>query len=161
MARAGEDVMPSVRKTPARAFLSALCLLVFALSGCKLIDQTTFGAKPEPPAPDLLAEALKPDSRIPLVDIRFDGSETAYGQELQRALEMAEARRPEAQYDVVAVAAAKGNADEQIKAADQASTAARAVIDQMIGFGINPSAIRLLARTEPGISVQEVRIYVR
>ncbi len=141
----------------ATVLIAALVLPV----GCHLVDQTDFGAKPAPPAPDQLAEAMRPNATVPLVAIRYDGGESAYGPALQRAVEMAEARRADPRYEVVAVVPAKGSPAEQVAAAEQAGEDARDVADRLLALGVTAAAIRLSARTEPGLTAREVRVYLR
>jgi type IV pilus biogenesis protein CpaD/CtpE len=140
--------------------------VVFALllccGGCKLVDQTTFGAKPVPPAPDQLSEALKPDSRVPLVIIRSANNTLAAQQDaLRTAVDLAQARKPDAKYDVVTVVPARLTPDQQIAAAEQTQRDATDVMDQLSDLGVDPAQMSLEVRSDPAILQRELRIYVR
>lgn len=137
-------------------------ILLFWCSGCKLVDQTTFGAKPIPPAPDQLTEALKPDSRVPLVTIRYaDNAAVAQHEALRTAVDLAQARKPDAKYDVVTVVPARLTPDQQIAAAEQTQRDATDVMSQLADLGVDPTRMTLAVRTDPAILERELRIYVR
>src|SRR5207248_1539322 len=98
-----------------RSAVVVLC----CVAGCKLVDQTTFGGRPETPPPDALTRALQPGPPVPLVRIVFNGGQVAYAQQLRLAVLMAEGRRPGIQYDLVTVVPARGNPADQVAAARQ------------------------------------------
>ena len=68
-----------------------------------MVDQTTFAPDPEPPAPAQVATTAQADRRVPLLTVRFDVPNPAYGDLLRYAVQTAEARDPNVQYDVVTV----------------------------------------------------------
>jgi hypothetical protein len=144
-----------------RLALPALLALLPLLTGCKLVDQTTFGGKPQKPPPDMLTEALRPGPPIPLVTIVFNGGEVAYVDELRLAVQMAEARKPDVRYDLVTVVPARGDPSDQVKAARQGEPDAIAVADEMINLGVDPTRMQMSARTDPRLNARELRIYVR
>ncbi len=144
----------------ARVRLLAL-LPILVLAGCKLVDQTTFGAKPQRPPADLLTRALQPGPAVPLVTVIFNGGQVAYAQQLRLAVLMAEARKPDARYDLVTVVPARGTPAEQEAAAKAGQPDAIAVADEMNGLGVDPPRIHFSARTEPDVKFRELRIYVR
>jgi type IV pilus biogenesis protein CpaD/CtpE len=136
--------------------------LLLCCTGCKLVDQTTFGAKPIPPAPDQLSEALKPDSRVPLVIILAANREVAaQEQALRTAVDLAQARKPDAKYDVVTVVPGHLTPDQQIAAAEQTQGDATDVMDQLAELGVDPARMSLQVRADPAILQRELRIYVR
>lgn len=135
-------------------------LFLLLLAGCKVVDQTTFGAKPVAPPPDLLTQALRSNSTVPLVVIRFNGGEGAYVDQLRMAVLMAEARRPDAQYDVVTVVPTTGDPAKDAQTATAGQADAAAVGDLMENLGVEPTRIRLSARTEPEAKMRELRVYV-
>jgi hypothetical protein len=137
------------------------CLVIVALQGgCKLVDQTTFGAKAQPPAPDLLTEALAEGSRIPLVVIRYDGTPAVFDDALNNAAEMALDRKPDVIFNLVTVVPAKGSADDQSKAIEGGTSDLTDVMGQLANDGVNPERIHLSARADPAISAREIRVYV-
>jgi len=132
-------------------------------AGCALVDQTTFGAKPTPPAPDQITVALATRSLMPLVVIRGDGA--AYDDALRTAVDLAQARRPGASYDLVVVVPAGGvrgnDLDGQIAQAERSEGEATDVMAKLTDYGVDPERIHLAVRAEPEVSVPELRIYVR
>jgi len=144
------------------ATYSAALALLLCCSGCKLVDQTTFGARLAPPAPDQLTEALKPDSRVPLVIIRYAATDVVPQVEaLRTAVELAQARKPDAKFDVVTVVPARVTPDQQIAAAQQTQRDATDVMEQLSDLGVDPARMSLGVRADPAISERELRIYVR
>jgi len=131
-----------------------------ALAGCKLVDQTTFGAKPEPPGVDQLSLALREPDRIPLAVIRFDGPDSAYAEALDNAVDAAEQRKPDVVFDVVSVVPGKGSAAEQEAAVATTQQDAVGLVGRMVDAGADPEKIHLAARVDPAILAREVRVYV-
>jgi hypothetical protein len=140
------------------ALAAALGLLT---GGCKIIDQTTFGAKPEPPPPDLIAEALKPGSTVPLVAIRFDGTPINYDAALKNALDMAQTRKPDAKYRVVTVVPQTGDPAKDSAAIEKGTYDVLRLEDAMMSDGIRFDDISVAARAEKGVTAREIRIYVQ
>lgn len=138
-----------------------IILLALLPCGCALVDQTTFGARPVAPAPDQLAMALRSNGAIPLVTIRYDGAAFTYDDALATAIEAAEARKPDATFDVVTAVPAKGAPAEQVRTIEQGQSDAAEVMSKMAADGITPDRIHLSARTDPTITAREVRVYVR
>jgi hypothetical protein len=131
-----------------------------ALSGCKLIDQTTFAPAPEPvPAQ---APALPPvDTRHPLVTIGTEQPNPQYNAMLSYAVHAAEGRDASVQYDVFAVVPAKGAPAAQIKAAGEAQDDAIEVMKAIMALGVPAERIHLGVRSDPTIRANQVRVYVR
>ena len=134
--------------------------VVLGLGGCKVIDQTTFGAKPQKPPPDMLARALAPGPPVPLVTIVFNGGQVAYTDQLRLAVLMAEGRHPGLQYDLVTVVPARGTPSEQEAAAQAGNADAIDVADEMDSLGVDPAHIHFSARTDADVNARELRIYV-
>lgn len=139
----------------------AVLLLGVGTTGCRLVDQTTFGAKPQKPPPDYLTQALQPGPALPLVTIVFNGGEVAYQDELRLAVQMAEGRKPGVQYDLVTVVPDKGAPADQVAAAKTGESDAIDVATQMSELGVDPTHIHMAARTDPNVNARELRIYVR
>ena len=144
------------RACPVAVAVAALIML----GGCKIIDQTTFGAKPVAPAPDFVAEALKPGSKLPLMTVRFDGTPFNYDTQLKSVLELAQTRRPDAKYHVVTVVPASGDPEKDSRAIENGRYDVRRLEDAMTNDGIPGDDISTPARTEKGITAREIRIYV-
>ena len=148
--------MPLIKPRARPVALAALALL----GGCKLIDQTTFGAKPVSPSPDFVAEALKPGSRLPLMTVRFDGTPFNYDAQLKSVLDLAQTRRPDAKYHVVTVVPASGDPEKDSRVIENGRYDVRRLEDAMTNDGVAGDDIRTSARTEKGVTAREIRIYV-
>ncbi len=148
--------MPLIKPRARPVALAALALL----GGCKLIDQTTFGAKPVSPSPDFVAEALKPGSRLPLMTVRFDGTPFNYDTQLKSVLDLAQTRRPDAKYHVVTVVPASGDPEKDSRVIENGRYDVRRLEDAMTNDGVAGDDIRTSARTEKGVTAREIRIYV-
>ncbi|HET7881072.1 MAG TPA: hypothetical protein VFL55_09310 [Acetobacteraceae bacterium] len=122
------------------------------LTGCKLIDQTTFAPSPEASAAK--PEAPKADPRTPLVTIGYGTPAPDYQDMLRYAVREAETRMPGVQYDVVAMLPAGADA----AAAQQRVTE---VMRDIMAQGVSDTRIHLGLRTEPAGGPQQVRVYVR
>lgn len=132
-----------------------------SLTGCKLIDQTTFAPAPEAPVVPPRAALPHIDPRTPLVVIGFAGPAPDYREMLGYAIRAAEARDAAVQYDVFAVVPSKGDPAAQVQAAGDAQTDAIAVMKAIIAQGVPAARVHLGVRSDPGIDANEVRVYVR
>ena len=148
--------MPLIKPRARPVALAALALL----GGCKLIDQTNFGAKPVSPSPDFVAAALKPGSRLPLMTVRFDGTPFNYDTQLKSVLDLAQTRRPDAKYHVVTVVPASGDPEKDSRVIENGRYDVRRLEDAMTNDGVAGDDIRTSARTEKGVTAREIRIYV-
>jgi hypothetical protein len=130
-----------------------------SVSGCTLIDQTTFAPAPEAkPVQVVLPHA---DPRVPLVTIGFDHPDPQYQAMLGYAVRAAEAHDAEVQYDVVGVVPAKGPPAQQVEAAGAAQQDALGVMKAIILMGVPAERIHLGVRSDPAIDGDQVRVYVR
>ena len=152
----------SVRPKPAQTGiwswpqLARLGLVCVALSGCKLIDQTTFAPAPEakPPAQAQPAAPLRVDPRTPLAVIDFSTPEPEYHGPLSYAVRAAQARDRGVEFDVVGVT----------RSADDASIAQSHAVDvmrTMMTERVPASQLHLGLQTDPATPANEVRVYVR
>ncbi len=138
-----------------------LLLAALALGGCKLIDQTTFSPAAEAPAPAQLAALPPLQSGPALLSIRYGTPNPQYGDALRTAVVAAEQQRPGAQYDVVAVVPVPRDPVLQLRDLNQGRQDATGVMRAMMALGVPDTRIALGARTDPAITVREVRVYVR
>lgn len=130
---------------------TSVMLVALLLAGCKLIDQTTFA-----PSPEAKAETVtqpKADSRTPLITINFAESSPDYQGLLRFALNAAETRDPQVEYDVVAMLPGSSDAAAGQKHALE-------VMRAMIAQGVPASRIHLGLRTALAGGAPEVRVYV-
>jgi len=122
------------------------------LTGCKLIDQTTFAPSPDAkPAP---AQAQKVDARTALITINYTEPNPSYQDVLRYAVREAETRAPGVQYDVVAILPSGADA---AAAQRRSAEVMRSIMDQ----GVPADRIHLGLRATPAGSPQEIRVYVR
>jgi hypothetical protein len=136
-----------------------MLLAGLSLSGCKLIDQTTFAPAPE--ATTVQVTLPRIDPRTPLVTIGYDLPDPPYQEMLGYAVHAAEARDAAVQYDVFAVVPAKGAPAQQVQAAGAAQQDAVGVMKAIMALGVPAARIHLGLRSDPAIGVNQVRIYVR
>lgn len=134
-------------------FLS-LPLLLFALAGCKLIDQTTFSPEldQEQAATSAASSPIRAVGQVALVTIRYDTPDPAFQDPLSFAIRAAEQRRPGGEYDVMGVSTA---ADASRTARESA-----AIMEAMVKLGVTATRIHLRARIDPAQKVREVRVHL-
>ena len=129
-------------------------LMLLALGGCKLIDQTTFAPELESEQSTVAASIpSRPTSQTALITIRYDTPAPAFRDQLAFAVRSVEQRRPGGQYEVVGVSS---TAD-----ATQTGRDSAAVMEGMVKLGVNDTRIGLGARIDPAQAVREVRVYLR
>ena len=99
--------------------------------------------------------------RRPLVVIRFDRPDVAYQQQLYQAVSKTLEQRPDAQFDLVAVAPAAGGAADGALGQSQSRRYANQVMRSLTDMGLPASRVSLAATTNPGSATNEVHVYVR
>jgi hypothetical protein len=97
----------------------------------------------------------------PLVVIRFDRPNVDYQQILYAALNQALQSRPNADFQVVAVAPTKGNAASVQIAQTTARQHAQEVMRSMTDMGVPATRLGVASATDPGAAASEVRVFVR
>ncbi len=97
----------------------------------------------------------------PLVVIRFDRPKPSYEQALYTAVSRALERRPQAVFDVVAVATTKGNQAQAALAQTNSKRQAEQVVRSLTDMGLPPSRVRLSSTTSSSAQTNEVHLYVR
>ena len=100
-------------------------------------------------------------TRRPLVVIRFDRPNVAYEQALYTAVSRALDRRPNATFDLVAVAPERGSAAQVAVASNTSKRNAESVLRSLSDMGLPLQRVRLSAMTSGAASTNEVHIYVR
>jgi len=119
--------------------------------------------------PTLLASAASPMPVTggmmagvpPLVVIRFDRANVQYEQILYTALAQALEARPDAGFEVVAVAPTAGTAAAVQLAQSEARRNAEAVMRAMSDMGVPATRLALSSTTDPSVPTNEVRVFVR
>jgi hypothetical protein len=133
--------------------LSMAVVVLAALTGCHLVDQTDFRPKPPapPPAPPPVPD---PETRAPLVTIDYAKANPDYTTALTAAIHAVESKRPGVLYDVVAVA---GDSNAALAARPHAAE----VMIAIEADGVIPARVQLGLRIDPGRKIPQVRVYLR
>ena len=100
------------------------------------------------------------DGRQPLVVIRFDQPNPPYQQALYTAVARALERRPQAQFDLVAIASNQGNTGQAALNQNQSRRNAERVLRTLTDMGLPAGRISLSSTTSATTS-NEVHVYVR
>jgi len=123
--------------------------------GQSLVNRTI---RTEPP----LAQSSAPiSSRRPLVVIRFDRETVNYQQALYNAVNRVLERRPNAAFDLVAVAPTAGGPAQVALNTGKSRRAAEQVLRNLTEMGLPASRIAMSARTSAQAQANEVHLYLR
>jgi hypothetical protein len=144
-----------------RANLSTLSLAVQngEFYGGSLANQA-FGT-PRPPDRAGTGPAAKVGSEQPLVVIRFDGRDPDYEQPLYNAISRALDRRPQAAFDVVAVAPRSQEQAQTSLNRAKARRLAERVLRSLNEMGLPPNRVTLSATTSQNVQNNQVHVYLR
>jgi hypothetical protein len=96
-----------------------------------------------------------------LVVIRFDTANPDYQQALYQAVSQALARRPNAAFDLVAVAPQSGGSAQIALNSNIAQRDADQVMRSLLSMGLTADRISMSAATSPTAQVIEVQLYIR
>jgi hypothetical protein len=99
--------------------------------------------------------------RRPLIVIRFNQPKVSYQQSLYTAINRVLQRRPQAGFDLVAVASGRGSAAQATVAANKSKRNAEKVLRSLSEMGLPLQRVRLSAKTSANAKSNEVHIYVR
>lgn len=99
--------------------------------------------------------------RRPLVVIRFDRANPSYEQALYTAVNRALERKPDARFEVVAVAPGKGSQAQVALAASNSKKNAESVVRSLTNMGLPADRVRLSSRTNNNVQSSEVHVLVR
>jgi len=142
-----------------RANLSTLSLAIKngEFYGTSLANQA-YGA-PSPPTSAGGAERVGQSQ--PLVVVRFDKDNVNYEQALYNAISRALDRRPQAGFDVVAVAPQTGQQAQTALNRSKARRYAERVLRSLNEMGLPPNRVSLSSTTSQNVQSNEVHVYVR
>ena len=140
------------------AFLAAALL---PLTGCHLLDRSDFAPRAKTPPTTELTSAALPNTRKPLVTIRYEAPNPPYEGALAQAVQAAESRAPNLIYDVVAVIPQNNDPIAQMDAVTRGREEAANVMRAVMGQNVPDTRIRLAARIDQDATALEVRVYVR
>lgn len=146
-----------MRLQPVATLLAAL-----ALTGCKLVDQTTFYAPKQTPA---AAAKPAPPPAAPqtgaLLTIDLTGGEPDYETQLAEAVREALAAKPDIIFQVVSMVPQKGTEVPTWDQAEAVTVWGRRVADRIAEDGVQTGQIELGLKVTPGLDHGEIRVYVR
>lgn len=108
-----------------------------------------------------VAGPIATTGRSPLVVIRFDRADVPYQQALYTAVSKTLERRPNALFDLVAVAPAKGGQARVALNSQKARQHAENVVRSLIEMGLPPNRVAVSAQTMAQADNNEVHLYVR
>ncbi|MFL2668730.1 MAG: hypothetical protein ACJ0HT_04040, partial [Alphaproteobacteria bacterium] len=100
-------------------------------------------------------------ARRPLVRIPFDRPNVSYQQALYTAVNRVLKRKPQAGFDLVAVASGKGSAAQVTVASNKSKRYAQKVLRSLMDMGLPLQRVRLSAMTNGDSKSNEVHLYVR
>jgi hypothetical protein len=113
-----------------------------------------------PMAQGVPTSALGSDGRRPLVVIRFDRPDVQYDQALYNAVSRTLERRPNATFEVAAVAPSTGGAGRVALNSNQARRNAEAVVRSLQRMGLPQQRVAITSRTSDQALANEVHLYV-
>jgi hypothetical protein len=108
------------------------------------------------------AGAPKPTAdRRPLVVINFDRNDVPYQQALYNAVSRVLEKRPDAVFDLVAVAPSTGGQARVALNSNKARRQAEGVLRSLIEMGLPPARVAVSAKTSAGTRTNQVHLYIR
>lgn len=97
----------------------------------------------------------------PLVTIRFDKAKVDYQQILYAALTQALQSRPGASFSIVAVSPTRGTVTAVQLSQTQAQRYAQEVLRSMTDMGVPAARLAVQSQTDPSVTSNEVRVFIR
>jgi hypothetical protein len=104
---------------------------------------------------------LDTTGRRPLVVIRFDRIDIPFEQALYNAVKKVLERRPDATFDLVAVAPANGDEATIALNSSKSRRHAENVLRSLVDMGLPPSRVAVSGKTATNTDVNEVHLYLR
>ena len=129
--------------------------------GASLINQAIFSASASGGMVPAALPSPNISARRPLVVIRFDRDKVPYEQAVYNAVSKVLERRPDASFDLVAVAPTGGGAGRVALESNKARRQAEGVMRSLVDMGLPPGRIAMMASTSPSATTNEVHLYVR
>ena len=116
-------------------------------------------ASAAPPA--MSKGAVDVSGRRPLVVIRFDRPNVPFQQALYNAVSRVLERRPNAAFDMIAVAPASGGPARVALNSTKARRHAEGVLRSLIEMGLPPNRVAVSGKTSDAAKINEVHLYLR
>jgi len=135
-------------------------LAALALAGCHLVDQRDFDAKAgrKPEGPKVAAVPFHGPPA--LVTIRFDQPDPDYDAVLADGVHRAMARKPDVLFTVLTLVPLAGSPDAQLAAETAAAASGRSIAASIVADGAEPGQVEQAVRSEPNLTLKEVRVIV-
>lgn len=115
----------------------------------------------QPLMPGAMETPLLSDLGKPLVVIRFDRANVSYERQLYNAVSRALERRPDASFTLITVSPARPNPAAEALGTSQARKNADNVMRSLADMGLPATRVTLSSRTDPGVDVNEIQLFVR
>ena len=130
-----------------------------AVAGCTLVDRRTFEGRDHAPAAADVARAKLPP--LPFVTIDMANPDEDFRPSLANAVEAAEARKSDVEFDVLAPIPTTKTQDVQAEFAKNGE-ADTATVASALGYaGVSMDRVHVGFTGDPGNPSREVRIYLR
>jgi hypothetical protein len=110
---------------------------------------------------NMAGNPLDTTGRRPLVVIRFDRTDIAYEQALYNAVKKVLERRPDATFDLVAVAPSHGDEATIALNSSKSRRNAENVLRSLVDMGLPPARVAVSGKTAGNTDVNEVHLYLR
>ena len=107
------------------------------------------------------AKAADITGRRPLVVIRFDKPNVAYQQAVYTAISRVLEKRPDAAFDLVAVAPGAGGPARVAVNSNKSRRHAESVLRSLVEMGLPPNRVAIAGTTSDAANTNEVHIYLR
>ena len=125
---------------------------VLLLAGCTLVDRRTFAPSPEAEDTEPPRRSVRTDDRNPLLVIDYAAGVPRYRDFLRVAVNVAESRNANVEYDVVQIGPALP---------DGGPKAALEVMTAIMAERVPAHRVHLGVRADPAMTTGQVRVYVR
>lgn len=125
--------------------------------GASLVNVAQAAAGPGP----IAGKPMDTSGRRPLVVIRFDREKVPYQQALYNAVGKVLERRPNAAFDLVAVAPASGGPARVALNSTKARRHAEDVLRSLVEMGLPPARVAVSGKTAARANSNEVHLYLR
>ncbi len=129
--------------------------------GASLINQAMASAAQASGAGPGAPRAMNTEGRRPLMVIRFDRPSVSYDQALYNTLKKVLDRRPDAVFDLVAVAPTAGGPAKVAVNSAKARQNAERVLRSLMEMGMPPNRVAVSAKTSSRARSNEVHLYLR
>jgi len=129
--------------------------------GASLVNRAMVSASGGGRTGDISARPMSTEGRRPIVVIRFDRDNVPYQQALYSAVGKVLERRPNAVFDLVAVAHSAGGTARVALNTTKSRRFAESVLRSLVEMGLPPSRVAVSGQTSGAARTNEVHLYLR